>query len=343
MNCAGDQEERGSAALSQTTRLDELTTVDSATAPSGDDGSSISIVIPHYGDPQQTKRLVNQLLEQETPRKLEIIVSDDASAIPIPGGHGYRVVRSSTNGGFGAAVNRGVHTATMPLLMILNSDIVVEPDFVEKYASAASIWMPDAICGVRLVGGNMVSQLPRRFPRNLYYFAESINALARWRHGATWKRLVGIYEDTRVPSAVDWILGAAMLLPTSTFRKANGFDERYHMYMEEVDLQFRLSQMGIRSIYLGNIQVSHGAFGSSSNSAHREVGVLNARKLYALKWRGPLGLRSLQIALSLSEFINFVSNSIRRLMRRPTTPVSQLRQRLTVIWEEPKSHRRIVH
>jgi N-acetylglucosaminyl-diphospho-decaprenol L-rhamnosyltransferase len=310
--------------------------------PSHCNTAGISIIIPHYGDAQQTKSLVDQLLKQEASRSIEIVVSDDASPIPFPIGNGYMVIRDETNGGFGAAVNRGAQLATMPFLMILNSDISIDSYFVEHFASVAMSFLPSSISGVCLIGGKVASELPRKFPKNRHYFLQDITVFSRWRDRTLWKRLIGIYVGNNFPMTVDWVVGAVMGLPTEIFWKVGGFDERYHMYMEEVDLQYRLKQIGIPSVYFNHIVVNHASFGSAPNSIDRGNAVLNSRKLYCKKWRGTRGLRCLQSTLTLSATVNVTINVIRRIAGRPIEPLNQYRDRLKVIWQDPMPNARIV-
>ena len=72
----------------------------------------LSVVIPHYGAPEPTLALVNQLTTQAGALQLEIIVSDDCSPDPFPRADAYKLVRRTENGGFGSALNSGAAVAT---------------------------------------------------------------------------------------------------------------------------------------------------------------------------------------------------------------------------------------
>ena len=301
------------------------------------------MVIPHYGDPGQTYTLIEQLLAQETETPIEVIVSDDASPEPFCDGEGFRVIRAVENGGFGAAVNRGADLAALPLLLILNSDIRIDSRFVDRLLESANPWLPGALCGVHLSGGPMNSQLPRRFPKNRYYFFEWLGILARWRHTSWWQHLIGISPPSAcTASPVDFVIGAAMLVSTSAFREIGGFDERFHMYMEEVDLQHRLRNAGLETIYLPNVTAQHPAFGSSPDSSARTSAVLNARKLYSQKWSGRHGLVLLQLVLTAAESLNMTVDLLRRILGRRVAPLNQSRHRMRLIWAAPIPFGRIV-
>lgn len=57
----------------------------------------------------------------------------------------------------------------------------------------------------------------------------------------------------------DWVAGIFMLFPARVFREAGGFDERYHMYCEDVDLCARLRLLGYRIVQDRSVRVVHDA------------------------------------------------------------------------------------
>jgi GT2 family glycosyltransferase len=57
----------------------------------------------------------------------------------------------------------------------------------------------------------------------------------------------------------DWVAGIFMLFPANVFREAGGFDERYHMYCEDVDLCTRLRLLGYRIVQDRSVRVVHDA------------------------------------------------------------------------------------
>ncbi|MEI8082375.1 MAG: hypothetical protein WCI74_11075, partial [Actinomycetes bacterium] len=88
-----------------------------------------------------------------------------------------------------------------------------------------------------------------------------------------------------VTGPVDWVVGVAMLLPRLLFESVGGFDERYFMYMEEVDLQRRLRLLGVPSILIADLDLLH-EHGKSSGGIDIPVELLRSRLLYEEKWHG---------------------------------------------------------
>lgn len=297
--------------------------------------TSLTVVIPHYGAPQPTQQLVAALHRQTLTVPLQIVVSDDASPEPYPDDDSVTVVRRPTNGGFGSAVNSGAALATGQLLMILNSDLTIDDDFVARWLSEAEPW-GDAVTTPRIVSPTGTESWPgRHFPTVGHQFVEWLVPLARWRHLRPLHEAVG--HDTRATAeatqVVDWVVGAAMLMPIAVFRRVGGFDEQFHMNAEEVDLQRRLHDLGVPSVYLGRVTAEHEG-GGSSDPERRRRWLVSSRLRYADKWadkghRG--GRRSLIVALTAASLINLVWNTGRRLLSRDVHPWATFRYELSLL------------
>lgn len=295
---------------------------------------TVSAVVPHYGDPETMRPLLAALLTQQGV-DLEVIVADDASPIPFPETPGIVVVRRDSNGGFGSAVNTGAAAATGELLLILNSDLEIGPTFVAELVAAATPWQP-AVAGPRLVDEAGTSDwTARRFPTASQQVTEWLTPLARVRDTPWWHHGVGhdVPPEPGPAAVTDWLVGAVLLLPLAAFRESGGFDERFHMNSEEVDLQRRLGARGIPSVYLPMVTVTH-AGGGSSDPALRRRWLVTSRLRYAEKWGGLVPLR---VGLSLATTVNAVANGARRLRGADVDPLRTAREEWSLIWQkEPR-------
>jgi N-acetylglucosaminyl-diphospho-decaprenol L-rhamnosyltransferase len=296
----------------------------------------LSVIIPHHGDAGQTLKLVRALKSQRTSCVVQIIVSDDCSPARFPETQGVRLTRRESNGGFGSAVNAGAALAEHDLLLVLNSDVEIEDTFVDDLMSAAAPWMPAVVSPWVISPDGHAAWTGRHFPRARHQFVEWLVPLARWRDRPALHEAVG--HDTRavesVTTAVDWVVGAAMLLPTDEFLAVGGFDERFFMNSEEVDLQRRLRQRGLPSVVLGSPTLLHEGGGSSSDSARRRGWLVRSRLEYAGKWGGR---RRLTTALVVATAVNLVWNSGRRLLGRPVHPWATARHELSMLDREKQS------
>ena len=288
----------------------------------------VTVVVPHYGPPAPTRDTVRSLVAQGHD-PLQVVVVDDHSPEPLGDLDGAEVVHRSTNGGFGAAVNTGVERARHPLLLILNSDVSVGPTFVADLVAAADPWLPAVVGPLVLDPGGTPAPTARHFPRVRHHAVEWLTPLARFRDRRLLHEAVG--HDTRaVPGAVlpvDWVVGAAMLVPTADFRAVQGFDPRYFMNSEEIDLQRRLRERGLPSVFAGTVSLTHVGGGSSDPAARRRW-LVASRMAYAERWGGR---RRLAVALTVATGVNTVANVVRNLRGSDVDPVAVAREEWRLI------------
>lgn len=289
----------------------------------------ISVVVPHYGDPAPTLRLVRSLEKQESIQPARIIVSDDASPMPFPARANVDVVRRSRNGGFGSAVNSGMERVDTEFALVLNSDLEIGPTFVGDLLEAALPWQP-AVVSPQVRGFDGEAQwVGRHFPTVAHQAIEWLSPLARFRHRPILHEAVG--HDTRCVDGanvpVDWLVGAALLIPVMEFRAVGGFDERFFMNAEEVDLQRRLRARGVLSVFAGAVTAVHEGGGSSAPGLRRQW-LVESRFAYARKWGGE---RRLRAALGAASTVNFAVNGIREALGRNVDALGTLRSEMSLL------------
>ncbi len=291
-----------------------------------DDG--VSVVIPHYGDPAPTRRLVASLMAYPPLGGVQVIVSDDASPVAYGDRPADKVIRSEVNGGFGTAVNRGVVHATQPWLLIMNSDITIEPGFVQQFLDAASVWQP-AVCGVRLRTGGEAgfTVAARRHHTGLALSIRHVGVLDRYRESSWWRKAArGVRVEDESTGPVDFVVGAVLLLPRPMFESEGGFDERFFMYSEEADLQRRLQQDGVKSVLLADLAVEH-ASGGSSSEIDVQLELLRSHYLYLQKWGGPLARERFAALLATGIAVDWSADMFRWLTNKDIRPGDSARQR----------------
>ena len=279
----------------------------------------VSVVVPHYGDPQPTEVLIQALRHQVGDVPMQIVVSDDASPKPFPAGDGYEVVRRDRNGGFGSAVNTGAGVARYDLLLILNSDVEIGESFIRDLVEGARPWLP-AVVSTRVVQPEYDLMVGRKWPRTTHQLVEALDPLARFHGTDTLNRLIGndvVAARTNGPAIVDWAVGVCLLLPLEDFRSVGGFDEAFFMNAEEIDLQRRLhGERGLPVVVLDQPVIHHQG-GGSSDPARRAAWLIDSRTKYHTKWLRPAPLR---FGLRAVYVVNLAWATARRMGGRPVTP-----------------------
>jgi hypothetical protein len=195
------------------------------------------------------------------------------------------VVRNADNRGFGAACNRGARGSSADFLLFLNPDTVLLPGALA--APVALLAQPEhrntGVVGIQLVDERgrahrsctwfptprmFFSQmlglnhlLPRRFPGHF---------MDDWDHGTTRR--------------VDHVMGAFYLIRRSVFQEVNGFDERFFVYLEDLDLSLRTRRAGWEIVFLASARVYHRSGGTSEQvKAMRLFYALHSRIRYGYK------------------------------------------------------------
>ena len=193
------------------------------------DGPEVSIVIPVHGELAQTLACLRAMAAYPPHVRVEIIVVDDASpdATPrvLPRIAGLRVHTMPRNAGFIGACNAGAALARGRYLLFLNNDTVPQPGWLDALHATFAQQSDVGIVGAQLL-----------YPDGRL---QESGAMLR-RDGQAESR--GRFDDPEHPSLrwcanVDYVSGAALMLPTELFRHLDGFDPRYSpAYYEDTDL-----------------------------------------------------------------------------------------------------------
>ncbi len=256
----------------------------SAVPPAPPPEAGLSIVIPHWGDPDLALGVVEDVSSAVLHRPCEVVVVDDASPRPFPDIDGVKVVRRTENGGFGAAVNSGAAVARHPWLWVVNSDVRFAPDLPERLVRAAAALYP-AVCSPQLMEHGQPVPTGNTFHavRPTAHWA-GLQVFARYREAGLLDEHMGIDHHCRPGrrARTEWLVGACLLFPRALFEEVGGFDERFHMFSEEVDLQYRLAERGVSAWFLGDLTVEHQGGGSTVEGT-RVPELLRARLGYARK------------------------------------------------------------
>ena len=192
----------------------------------------------------------------------EVILVDNAStdgsvALIEAGYPDVRLVRSERNLGFTGGNNLAAGYATAPLLLLLNTDTRLASGL------AAAIDLA-ALDEIGAVGCRLVYPDGRLQP-SIGYEHTPARLVASWlgldrRRGAPalFHRTVTDPAHYEVPhDDVAWVSGACLLTRTEIWRRLGGLDDRYFMYVEDVDYCRRVRELGYRVAYTPLATVEH--------------------------------------------------------------------------------------
>ncbi|WIE53563.1 glycosyltransferase family 2 protein [Curtobacterium sp. MCBD17_003] len=207
-----------------------------------------------------------------------------------------------TNAGYGSAVNRAV--AALPpdvdWVLVSNPDVVLAPGSVDRLLATGSERADIGAVGPAIVElDGTVYPSARAVPslRNGLGHALFANV---WPRNPWTARYHSDRDGARRRDA-GWLSGACLLVRRSAFERIGGFDERYFMYFEDVDLGYRLSRAGFRNVYEPAARVTHvGAHSTRGVSERmRHAHHASAYRFLASKYHGWY-LWPLRVALRLA-------------------------------------------
>ncbi len=219
--------------------------------------------------------------------------SDDGSAdgLALPG-ISLRVIRNRENRGFAAACNQGAAEAAGDLILFLNPDTRLFADSLA--VPLAALQSPEharsGIVGIQMVDdAGSVARSCARFPTVGHFAAQALGLDRLWPQTAHFMR----EWDHAHTREVDQVIGAFFLIRQAVFEALGGFDERFFVYFEEVDLAWRARQAGWRCVYLAGAQAYHRGGGTT--------GQVKARRLfYSLRSRLQYGRKHLALPQRLA-------------------------------------------
>ncbi len=214
-----------------------------------------------------------------------------------------QITYNQTNRGFGAACNQALAASQADLILLLNPDVRVYPDTLEKAVNflAQPANRQVGILGVQLLDQHgEIGRSCARFPGPAHFFAQltGLDQLAPGRFPSMFMR----EWDHRASRPVDHVMGSFYLARREVFETAGVFDERFFMYLEDLDLSLRAAQAGWQSFFLAEARAYHQFGGLSQRvKARRLFYYLHSRIRYGYKHFGRLAAHAHLAATLLVE------------------------------------------
>jgi len=204
----------------------------------------------------------------------EVVVVDNASVdtsmaeLAVARPAAQRILAHS-NLGYGAGANLGAESTTTAYLLVCNPDVVAVPGAVGTLAGVLDSHPEVALVGPMLrEPTGVVYPSGREFPG----MGEAIGHgfLGLFWGGNPWtRRYRRIGQEQHRAREADWVSGAFFLVRRTAFDEVGGFDPRYFMYVEDVDLCWRLRRAGWAVRYEPSAEVVHEQGRSASRHPYR--------------------------------------------------------------------------
>ena len=225
---------------------------------------SLSIIIVNY---RSWKRLSACLysIEQQGLQDLEVIVVDNFSndgegesfAAQFPK---VKWIMQNTNGGFAQACNMGATHASGNRLLFLNPDTILNSPVLKPLLEKVEQETDWKLIGIRQLNDAGKDTHPHGLFLKWWNVWPPFRSLERLIKGRQFSKQ---YLSTAPVTFPDWISGAFVLIRKNDFQELGGWDERFWMYYEDMDLSKRAADKGWKRVMYNQLVCVHSHGGSS--------------------------------------------------------------------------------
>jgi len=260
----------------------------------------VKVIIVAYGSPVLLEGCLFALGEG-----FEVVIVDNSSSDAVSAladRHGCRYIASESNIGFAAGVNRGLAELGPDQcdVLLLNPDARVAGDVVRQLQEELRSAGHDRVaCVSPSLYGDQGAPERVEWP-----FPSPLRA---------WTEAVGLGS---LGAQCGFLVGAALMLRDEAIASLGGFDERYFLYYEETDWQWRATLAGWTVVHCSWLSGTHAGAGTSSDIDRRETLFHASAERYIRKWHGVLGWRVFQAGVLVGAGARTLMGPNRALHRR---------------------------
>lgn len=263
----------------------------------------VAVVILNYNGASMLERFLPFVVKYSS--GAEIVVADNAStddSLAVASGFpSVRVVQLDRNYGFADGYNKALAQVDAEYFLLLNSDVEVTDGWLEPLLSFMEN-TPDAVaCQPKILAYNNKG--------NFEYAGAAGGFIDRYGYPYCRGRLFvtveqdnGQYDDV---CRIFWATGAAIMVRSSAFHAAGGFDGRFFAHMEEVDLCWRMLARGGEIYAVPGSKVYH-VGGATLNNSNPQKTFLNFRNNLLMLYKN-LPDDELRSVMSMRAVLDYVA------------------------------------
>ncbi len=200
-------------------------------------------------------------------------------------------ISNTENVGFGRACNQALEVAEGRNVLFINPDTLVGESLL---VNALKVFEEDekiGAVGVCLLDGNgqVLRESKRSIPTLWSAFTKFSGLSDVFRHSAFFNGYYAPELQYKESGDIEVLPGAFMLIRKHVLDKLNGFDPRFFMYAEDIDLSYRITKAGYRIRYEGSLHVIHFKGESTEKSLTTYTNTFfHSMRLFIRKYKGEL-------------------------------------------------------
>ncbi len=222
----------------------------------------LSIIILNYKSAGLTLQCVRGILAHPPRELYEVIVVDNTPSEKVLDKlkqfSQIKLITAHKNNGFAAGNNLGIKTAMGEYILILNPDLVVLPGTLDKLISFMNTNSKVGLAGPRLVNPDGSLQYSCFTWPSFWMPLFRRTFLGTFGRGEKnvhkYQMMDWDHQDNR---AVDWLLGACLIVRRKALEQVGPLDERYFLYVEDTDWCRRFWAKGWQVFYVSDVEFVH--------------------------------------------------------------------------------------
>ena len=196
-----------------------------------------------------------------------------------------KIIKSRKNLGFGKAHNLVLNKINSDFHIIINPDIILKSNAVMDLLDYLKMHNDVVIATPKIVGlDNKPQFLPKKDPKIEYMLAGKLEKYSNYFSFLRKEYTMQNQSCSNIPFCIDFCTGCFMVIRTEIFKKLNGFDKRFFMYLEDADLSRRARKYG-KIMFLPNVEVFHTWHRESSKNIKFFLIHLVSMFRYFIKWK----------------------------------------------------------
>jgi GT2 family glycosyltransferase len=192
---------------------------------------------------------------------------------------------NNENVGFSKANNQALAIAKGKYILFLNPDTIIEEDSFEKCIQFLGSNADAGALGVKMIDGSgtYLKESKRGFPSPWVSFCKLSGLTSLFPHSKIFAKYYLGNLSEKENQEIDSISGAFFFARKNVLDKIGGFDERFFMYAEDIDLSFRIQQAGYKNFYFSESTIIHFKGESTKKDFRYTKSFYKAMSLFAKK------------------------------------------------------------
>ena len=242
----------------------------------------VAVVILNYNGRKFLEQFLPNVIASCDPALAEVVVADNASeddSVAFMREHfpNIRLIENGSNGGFATGYNLALRQVEAQYYVLLNSDIEVAPGWIEPVIAFMDADSQIAACQPKILSYYHKEQFE--------YAGASGGFIDKYGYpfcrGRIFQNLETDEGQYDTPMEVFWATGACMFVRADLYHQIGGLDDSFFAHMEEIDLCWRLKNVGYKVYCCPQSKVYHIGGGTLPKNSPRKT-YLNFRNNLSL-------------------------------------------------------------